>query len=87
MSYPKHICYRQGGAWGKQMHAVARSEEDEEAIREMIATRGHKITCCQPIEQMEEGARRQFIEVQDIGFRKTYRDTESTSAGEPELPF
>lgn len=87
MSYPKHICYRQGGGWGKQMHGVARSEEDEEAIREMIATRGHKITCCQPIDDMEEEALRQFIEVQDIGFRKTYRGAESTSASDPQIPF
>jgi len=83
MSYPKHICYRMGGRWGKQMHAVARLPREEEVIRTLAENRGHEITCVQPVEDMESRARRQFIEMEDIGFRKDYRD----EANDPELPF
>lgn len=81
MSYPKHICYRMGGQWGKQMHAVARTPEEEDSFRALVEGRGHEITCVQPVEDMEPDARRQFIEIEDIGFRKTYQEED------PELPF
>jgi len=74
------------------MHAVAPTEEDEERIREMAASRGHTITCFQPIAEMEERARRQFIELEEIGVHKAYRETDadrdtSPNTDEPELPF
>ncbi len=83
VSYPKHICYRMGGFWGKQMHAVARTPEEEQSIRALTEDRGHKITCTQAIEDMDERARRQFVETEDVGFRKDYRD----HADDPQLPF
>lgn len=83
MSYPKHICYRMGGHWGKQMHAVARTQEEEKTIRSLTEDRGHKITCVQPLENMDERERRQFIEMEEVGFRKDYRD----QTDDPELPF
>jgi len=83
MSYPKHICYRQGGVHGTQMHAVARDENEEEKIREMVSRRGHRIMCCQPIEEMEERERRQFIECEEVGFRKTYHDSKRDREREP----
>jgi len=83
MSYPKHICYRMGGHWGDQMHAVVRTPEEEDRIRSLTEERGHKITCVQPVEHMGDREYRQFVDVQEVGFRKDYRD----STDEPDLPF
>jgi len=76
-----------------QMHAVARDENEEEKIREMVSRRGHRIMCYQPTQEMEERERRQFIECEEVGFRKTYhdsgprRESKSGRETEPELPF